>query len=62
MMDNPQEPNPERGPLDRLTENEQLIVDHTHQGAHDLVLDGRVLRAQIEKRNGHGPGEVNEDS
>ena len=37
--------------LDGLTENEQLIIDDAHHRAHDLVLDGRVLCAKVEKRN-----------
>ena len=39
--------------LDWLTENEKLIVDDAHHRAHDLILDGRVLGTEVEKRNRH---------
>ncbi len=39
--------------FDGLAEDEKLIVDHAHERGHDLVLDRRVLRAEVEKRNRH---------
>ena len=31
-----------------------IRIDDAHHGGHRFVTDGRVLRAEIEKRDGHG--------
>ena len=39
--------------LHRLAENEGLILDDAHHRRHDLLANSRVLRAQVEQRDGH---------
>ena len=39
--------------LDRLAEDERLVVHDLHHRGDDFVADGRVLGLQVEERDSH---------